>query len=565
MENLSSLNLTLRDYALTIAKRNGNSCADELHLLAAIRQFYGEEFDRRFPGQAARIEALLAERRWNSLERPAFDEGTLAMLLAFNDYEDAWELAELLVDMHDNSDPEGNGAPMPLGKIPDPDRATAPAAQASGSDGLIEAESRSVALLLDEGLAKRVAVVLELPTAEVARAMAADALAIAVLVAGSEFPIKVRKVICSSLGLQSDDVPPRDALSDMVHRVSHAPSEESGRTGTELALALVDVGEWVAALDDSITRTETDRIDEIRLLLRDQLGDRIRNESDAFLSFDREFSRLVGMQAVKHELRKRVEFLIVSRSRAARGHKVEVQRSHMAFLGNPGTGKTTVARLYGKLLHEVGLLPSNKLIETDRSGLVGAFVGHSEKKTMEVIESADGGVLFIDEAYALNDNYGSQKGFGEEATDVLVKQMEDRRDRLVVIVAGYSKPMQQFLSMNPGLKSRIPVVLDFPDYTDEELVTIAERIASRRSLLLGPESKEKVRAVMAKERVVEGFGNAREVENLLDAAQRNILSRVSRLGNLATSSESSTIIPEDIPDATEPVAKKPLGFFSKPQ
>jgi SpoVK/Ycf46/Vps4 family AAA+-type ATPase len=233
----------------------------------------------------------------------------------------------------------------------------------------------------------------------------------------------------------------------------------------------------------------------------------------------------------------------------------------MAFLGNPGTGKTTVARLYGKLLHDVGLLPSNKLIETDRSGLVGEYIGHSEKKTLDLIDLAEGGVLFIDEAYALADNYGpDRKGYGAEATDVIVKQMEDRRDRLVVIVAGYSKPMQQFLSINPGLRSRIPVILEFPDYTDDELVTIAERIAKRRLLILDENAKTKIRTVMANERDVEGFGNAREVENLLDAAQRNVIARVSSLGNLATSEETSTILSDDIPDATEPVAKRPIGF-----
>jgi stage V sporulation protein K len=122
--------------------------------------------------------------------------------------------------------------------------------------------------------------------------------------------------------------------------------------------------------------------------------------------------------------------------------------------------------------------------------------------------------------------------------------------------------MQQFLSINPGLRSRIPALVEFPDYTDEELVTIAERITERRSLTLDPEAKTKIQAVMATERSAEGFGNAREVENLLDTAQRNIVARVSELGNLATSRESATVLSEDIPDATEPVVKRPFGFSS---
>jgi SpoVK/Ycf46/Vps4 family AAA+-type ATPase len=232
----------------------------------------------------------------------------------------------------------------------------------------------------------------------------------------------------------------------------------------------------------------------------------------------------------------------------------------MAFVGNPGTGKTTVARLYAELLQNVGLLPSDRVIETDRSGLVAEFVGQTDKKTKEVIKSADGGVLFIDEAYALNDRYGNQKGFGEEATDALVKEMEDRRDSLVVILAGYKDPMMDFISINPGLKSRIPVIIEFPDYTDEELVEIAERISESRGLILTGESKSKIGTLMSSERSKEGFGNAREVENLLDAAQRNATLRVSHLGNLATESEIRTIIGSDIPEVVQSPKKLPIGF-----
>jgi AAA+ superfamily predicted ATPase len=232
----------------------------------------------------------------------------------------------------------------------------------------------------------------------------------------------------------------------------------------------------------------------------------------------------------------------------------------MAFVGNPGTGKTTVARLYAELLQNVGLLPSNRVVETDRSGLVAEYVGQTDKKTKDVIKKANGGVLFIDEAYALNDRYGNQKGFGEEATDVLVKEMEDRRDSLVVIVAGYKEPMMDFIQLNPGLKSRIPVVIDFPDYSDDELIEITQRIGKGRGLTFENEALEKVRTLLNIEKTKEGFGNAREVENLIDAAQRNLTLRISHLGNLATEVESHNIVANDIPDVPQQQPKKQIGF-----
>jgi stage V sporulation protein K len=283
-----------------------------------------------------------------------------------------------------------------------------------------------------------------------------------------------------------------EGISQTVSRIASLQANDAGRIATKLALALVDIGEFAAALDENVTSAETDQIDEIRLALRAQLKDQVDVASDAIVEFEQKFSHLVGMETVKADLRKRVDFLVVSKRRQQRGHSVTKQRMHMAFVGNPGTGKTTVARLYAELLQNVGLLPSDRVIETDRSGLVAEFVGQTDKKTKDVIQSANGGVLFIDEAYALNDRYGNQKGFGEEATDALVKEMEDRRESLVVILAGYKDPMMDYISINPGLKSRIPMIIEFPDYSSEELVEIAERISQTRGLTLTLEAKTKI-------------------------------------------------------------------------
>lgn len=557
MAQLSNLAETLRDYAVMLAKRNGNESATNLHLLASIHHWAEDEFAEKFPGEISRVRALLASKRGDAITRPTLGDEAENKLASVMNRSDVWELARKLIsDLPDV--PEVPHDVVPVGSQPSFQHSSESNEETINADGDL-----STSLLITASLAERISTGLKVDLTEVSRNIAADALKVAAMVADTDVPALVRSEVAKVLGLEMAEAVPGNSISRLVFTVSHAGFAGAERVGTELALALVDVGEWVAALDENLTREETDRIDEVRLQLRNQLADKIQAENDAFQSFDEEFSQLVGMQGVKDELRKRVEFLLVAKRRASRGYKVEVQRSHMAFLGNPGTGKTTVARLYGKLLHDVGLLPSNQLIETDRSGLVGEYIGHSEKKTLDVIDSAEGGVLFIDEAYALADNYGpDRKGFGAEATDVIVKQMEDRRDRLVVIVAGYSKPMQQFLSINPGLRSRIPVMLEFPDYSDDELVAIAERIAERRSLVLDNDAKVKIRVVMTQERNTDGFGNAREVENLLDAAQRNVLARVSSLGNLATSEETSTVLADDIPEGTEPVAKRPFGFTS---
>jgi hypothetical protein len=558
MAGLSTLAETLQDYAITIAKRNGNETVGDLHLLAAILQWEETEFEDLFPGQSGRVNESLASIRGDALSRPILEPNTVENLAKVNVSTDAWDLARNLIS--GLSDQPSRRTRTPIRAKTD----SAPTVQEEAQEESEEIGATATQLLLTAALVERISSALSQPLRQVAEMVSLDAVYAASMVLGGELPPAVIDGIGSSIGIEDLPTNSNGALSNLVRDVAHSGLEGAGRLGTELALALVDVCEWVAALDEQITREETDHIDGIRLQLRDQLGDNINAESDAFLSFDRQFDQLVGMKDVKDELRKRVEFLVVARRREARGFKSEVQRSHIAFLGNPGTGKTTVARLYGQLLHDVGLLPSDKFVETDRAGLVGQYIGHTEEKTMKTIDQADGGVLFIDEAYALADNYGAdRKGFGAEATDVLVKQMEDRRDNLVVIVAGYSKPMQQFLSINPGLRSRIPVLLEFPDYSNDELVEIAERIANRRELTLLPEAKEKISTIMEKERQVEGFGNAREVENLLDAAQRNLVARMAKLGNLATFEESSTVLPADLPESTELVVKRPIGFTAR--
>jgi hypothetical protein len=554
MSDLSRIAATLSDYAVSAAKNNWNEKVSRVHLVKAIRRWDTERFDSEFPTHAELVEKHLSQTKGDTLKPDGFDEDVLSDLQSVSQEDDVWILAKKLLEAVDDVLRASNSTDG---------QSVQTATQTSTSKQEVAkvtvTELKPLPMMLNDALAIEIANLLSEDVVEVRKVLYSDALYVARRVLGGDYPEMIN-ALTIALGVTEIPKNAEEGISQTVSRIASLQTNDSGRIATKLALALVDIGEFAAALDENVTSAETDQIDEIRLALRAQLKDQVDVASDAIVEFEQKFSHLVGMETVKADLRKRVDFLVVSKRRQQRGHSVTKQRMHMAFVGNPGTGKTTVARLYAELLQNVGLLPSDRVIETDRSGLVAEFVGQTDKKTKEVIKSADGGVLFIDEAYALNDRYGNQKGFGEEATDALVKEMEDRRDSLVVILAGYKDPMMDFISINPGLKSRIPMIIDFPDYSDAELVEIADRISHSRGLLLTQETKSKIGILMNSERLKDGFGNAREVENLLDSAQRNATLRVSHLGNLATESEIRTIIASDIPEINQSGTKRPIGF-----
>ena len=236
---------------------------------------------------------------------------------------------------------------------------------------------------------------------------------------------------------------------------------------------------------------------------------------------------LPGLKRVKAEVRLLADFLLVQKLRAARGLPTPALTPNLVFLGNPGTGKTMVARLLAELLASLGVVPEGKLVETDKGGLVDVYLGQTVDRTTSTFLKAVGGVLFVDEAYALTTSGDS---YGQEAIDALVKLMEDYRGKIVLIVAGYPAEMRRFLDANPGLKSRLNRTLEFDDYTDDELTDIFELFCYDGGYIPGPGARDAMLRALEPERIGRTFGNARAVRNLFEEAVRHHASRVLAAG-----------------------------------
>jgi AAA+ superfamily predicted ATPase len=273
-------------------------------------------------------------------------------------------------------------------------------------------------------------------------------------------------------------------------------------------------------------------------------GEAGREELDLLLA---ELDAMVGLEEAKESVASLVHLAANTRRRAAAGLPTATLSHHVVFSGAPGTGKTTVARLYGRLLTALGVLSSGQVVEVARADLVGRYVGHTAQMTSDAFDRARGGVLFIDEAYTLTPGGGERAGndFGQEAVDTLVKLMEDHRDDVVVIVAGYTAEMAGFLASNPGLASRFSHQVEFHDYSADDLVVIVERMAESSGYSCAPELMERVREHYATLQRDRTFGNARDARKLFESMVTRQAFRLSKSAS-PTLDELRRLVPEDL-------------------
>lgn len=276
-----------------------------------------------------------------------------------------------------------------------------------------------------------------------------------------------------------------------------------------------------------IERGETGTLEALQQLSKalPQTHQHHQGQSGAAAAFW-ELNQLVGLAEVKRIVEEIRAYVKIGRQRAAHHLKCDDLVLHMIFSGNPGTGKTTVARLLGRLFQGMGVLSQGHLVEVERADLVGEYIGHTAVKTREQVKKAMGGLLFVDEAYSLG--RGGIKDFGKEAIDLLVKAMEDHRHNFILILAGYRREMASFLKLNPGLSSRFPIQIVYPDYSINELLEIAAVMARQRHYSFSAAAMEKLRCCLAEQQGALNFSNARLVRNILEKAIRRQALRLSK-------------------------------------
>lgn len=353
----------------------------------------------------------------------------------------------------------------------------------------------------------------------------------------------------------SDDAVPADRAADFLRVLA---KEQGIRNCNNELTGLLDVntlystGDLEEVFEVWLSRKYVDKcfpeysdLPVVKNTMPDAVGDAYR-----------ELEELVGLDKVKELIKSIIAFCSVQKQRSDKGLPAVKGCKHMVFAGNPGTAKTTVARLLARILKENGVISCGNLYEAGRADLVGKYVGHTAPKVKAAFNMARGSVLFIDEAYSLLDD----NSFGDEAINTLVQEMEDHKDDVIVILAGYSDRMKQFINSNPGLRSRIAFNVQFDDYSTDELSAILERFAGNSGYEFGPGSKEKARDVIEKAKGEKNFGNGRYVRNLFERAVMNQCSRIFRERDNSDAASESSLSAQDFTYQEEEVINRHFGF-----
>ena len=311
-----------------------------------------------------------------------------------------------------------------------------------------------------------------------------------------------------------------------------------------IVVLLIAFVAWALSLPDEETFDESKEVQKTEQTeKKDSIVVNAPLEGDLY----KELDELIGLEQVKDEVRSLANFVKLQKQREKKGLKVPKMSLHLVFTGNPGTGKTTVARIVARIYKDLGVLKKGHTVETDRSGLVANYVGQTATKTNAVVDSALNGVLFIDEAYALVPDDGIKQDYGQEAISTLLKRMEDDRDKLVVIIAGYPNEMKRFIESNPGLQSRFNRYLNFPDYTPDELFRIFCLYLKKNQYTMNEEAGAYLRGRL--EEIVahksRNFGNARYVRNVFEKVIQDHANRMVNSRN-ATEKELSEITVQDL-------------------